>query len=185
MNFPYGDLVAENARRGKLEPEYELVDTGIFDDGRYWVVTVDYAKAGARDLLMQITVENAGPDEATIDVLPTLWFRNTWSWGYPEHEKPNLRWANNRIVGAHSKSGPMVLIGDGAPEALFCENETNNERLFGVAGGSPVPQGRHQRPRGLRRGDREPGSDRHQGGAAVLGDRAGRRVPGDQGTDGR
>ena len=138
--FPYADLVAENARRGRLEPEYELVDTGIFDDGRYWVVTVDYAKAAPRDLLMQITVENAGPDEATLEVLPTLWFRNTWSWGYPEHERPNLRWANNRIVGAHSKSGPMVLIGDGTPEALFCENETNNERLFGVPGESPYPK---------------------------------------------
>ena len=77
--FPYTDLVAENARRGKLEPEYELVDTDAFDDDRYWVVTVDYAKAGPRDLLMQITVENAGPDEATLHVLPTLWFRNTWS----------------------------------------------------------------------------------------------------------
>ncbi len=117
-----------------------MVDTGIFDDGRYWVVTVDYAKAGARDLLMQITVENAGPEAATIDVLPTLWFRNTWSWGYPEHEKPNLRWANNRIVGAHSRSGPMMLVGDGSPEALFCENETNDEKLFGSKGITPYPK---------------------------------------------
>ena len=129
--FPYADLVAENARRGKSEPEYELVDTGIFDDSRYWVVTVDYAKAAPRDLLMQITVENAGPEEATLDVLPTFWFRNTWSWGYDDHPKPTLRLDGERIVASHSKSGPLVLIGDGNPEQLFCDNETNNARLFG------------------------------------------------------
>ena len=112
--FPYTDLVAENARRRKLEPEYELVDTDAFDDDRYWVVTVDYAKAGPRDLLMQITVENAGPDEATLHVLPTLWFRNTWSWGYSDHPKPSLRLDGDRIVGDHSRSGPLVLVGDGS-----------------------------------------------------------------------
>src|SRR6476659_9970563 len=112
------NLVAENARRGKTEPEYELVDTGIFDESRYWVVTVDYAKAAPRDLLMRITVENAGPDEATIDVLPTLWFRNTWSWGYDDHPKPTLRLDGKRIVGSHSKSGPFVLVGDGEPAPL-------------------------------------------------------------------
>ncbi len=129
--FPYGDLIAENARRGKLEPEYELVDTGIFDQSRYWVVTVDYAKAGPRDLLMNITVDNAGPDEATIHVLPTLWFRNTWSWGYSDHPKPSMRLAAGRVVGDHSRSGPLVLVGEGDPEYLFCENETNAARLFG------------------------------------------------------
>jgi hypothetical protein len=129
--FPYGDLVAENARRGKLDPEYELVDTGIFDESRYWVVTVDYAKAAPRDLLMRITVENAGPQEATLDVLPTLWFRNTWSWGYDDHPKPTLRADGDRVVGSHSRSGPLVLVGDGTPELLFCDNETNNARLFG------------------------------------------------------
>src|SRR6188768_3271214 len=135
--FPYGDLIAENARRGKLDPEYELVDTGIFDESRYWVVTVDYAKAAPRDLLMRITVENAGPDEATIDVLPTFWFRNTWSWGYDNHPKPTLRLDGTRIVGSHTKSGPFVLVGDGAPAPLFCDNETNDERLFGAANATP------------------------------------------------
>ncbi|MEP6559741.1 MAG: glucosidase, partial [Nakamurella sp.] len=129
--FPYNDLLTENARRGKLEPEYELVDTGIFDEDRYWVVTVDYAKDAPRDLLMRITVENAGPDEATLHVLPTLWFRNTWSWEYQNHPKPTLQLDGNRIVASHSKSGPLVLTGDGDPTALFCENETNNVRLFG------------------------------------------------------
>ena len=138
--FPYADLVAENGRRGKLEPEYELVDTGVFDDGRYWVVTVDYAKAGPRDLLMQITVENPGPDEATLHVLPTLWFRNTWSWGYSDHPRPSLRLDGDRIVGDHSRSGPLVLVGDGSAEPLFCENETNNQRLFGASNGTPYPK---------------------------------------------
>src|SRR5580765_2086438 len=90
--FPYQELVSGNAGRGRLDPEYELVDTGVFDADRYWVVTVVYAKAGPRDLLMNITVSNSGPDEATVDVLPTLWFRNTWSWGYTDHPKPTMHW---------------------------------------------------------------------------------------------
>lgn len=81
--FPYTDLVAENRRRGKDEPEYELVDTGIFAESRYWAVTVDYAKAAPTDLCLRITVDNHGPEAATLHVLPTLWFRNTWSWGLP------------------------------------------------------------------------------------------------------
>ena len=138
--FPYGDLVAENARRGKLEPEYELADTGAFADGRYWVVTVDYAKGAPRDLLMQITVENAGPDEATLHVLPTLWFRNTWSWEYEDHPKPTLQLDGKRIVGSHSRSGPLVLVGDGDPVPLFCENETNDAKLFGGQNLTPYPK---------------------------------------------
>src|SRR6478609_5877082 len=138
--FPYADLIAENARRGKSEPEYELVDTGIFDESRYWVVTVDYAKAGPRDLLMNITVENTGPDEATVHVLPTLWFRNTWSWGYTDHPKPSMRLAAGRIVGDHSRSGPLVLTGEGDPEPLFCDNETNVARLYGGSNTTPYPK---------------------------------------------
>ena len=78
--FPYGDLVAENGRRDQSQPEYELMDTGVFDDDRYWIVEVVHAKADPYDLLMQISVTNAGPDAATLHVLPHLWFRNTWSW---------------------------------------------------------------------------------------------------------
>ncbi|MDO9396712.1 MAG: hypothetical protein Q7T71_09225 [Herbiconiux sp.] len=81
--FPYEQLVTVNAARSKDEGEFELLDTGVFDDGRFWVVTVDYAKAGPHDLLMSITVENAGPVEASLHVLPTFWFRNTWSWEAP------------------------------------------------------------------------------------------------------
>lgn len=129
--YPYADLIATNASRSRLEPEYELVDTGVFDDGRYWVVTVDYAKDGPHDLLMRITVENAGPDRAYLHVLPTLWFRNTWSWGY-DVEKPALRLDGERILGA-GPSGTLALRGEGTPEALFCDNETNTARLFGAA----------------------------------------------------
>jgi hypothetical protein len=129
--FPYADLIAENARRGRLEPEYELVDTGIFDEGKYWVVTVDYAKAGPHDLLMRITVENAGPDEATLQALPTLSYRNVWSWGYPEATMPVLRAETGRIVGLHARSGMLAMVGDGGAPSLFCDNETNTQRLFG------------------------------------------------------
>ncbi|GAA0995485.1 MGH1-like glycoside hydrolase domain-containing protein [Subtercola frigoramans] len=138
--FPYDDLIATNARRSKLEPEYELVDTGIFDDSRYWVVTVDYAKEGPHDLLMQITLENAGSDAATIEVLPTLWYRNTWSWGYEgQGEKPRLhspeRAGSSTIVGEAPDGHRLVLIGEPGGHPLFCDNETNTARLF--ASGAP------------------------------------------------
>ena len=104
------------------------------------MVDVDYAKAGPRDLCMDITVTNAGPAAATLHLLPTLWFRNTWSWGYTDHPKPSMRLGAGRIIADHSRSGPLVLVGEGDPEALFCENETNAERLFGVGGVSPYPK---------------------------------------------
>jgi hypothetical protein len=129
--YPYQDLIAENGRRSRTEPEYELVDTGVFDDRRYWVVTVDYAKAAPQDLLMRITVENAGPEDATLHVLPTLWYRNTWSWGYPHARQGVLRARNGRIEGGGSRSGRLTLAGDGSPSLLFCDNETNNARVFG------------------------------------------------------
>ena len=80
--YPYQDLVAQNAARSRLQPEYELIDTGAFDSGRYWITEVHYAKAAPDDLLMQISATNAGPDQATLHVLPTAWFRNTWSWDH-------------------------------------------------------------------------------------------------------
>src|ERR1700747_2862003 len=88
--FPYTWLVDENARRGKLDPKFELVDTGIFHDGRYWEITADYAKAAIDDIVIRISVRNAGPEAATLDLLPTLWFRNTWSGGVGA-EKPRSR----------------------------------------------------------------------------------------------
>ncbi|MCU1475958.1 MAG: glucosidase [Subtercola sp.] len=139
--FPYNDLVETNADRSKLEPEYELVDTGIFDESRYWVVTVDYAKRGPHDLLMQITVENAGPDAATIDVLPTLWYRNTWGWGYPgEDPKPELTYEDGRVVGRQQSTGTLYLQGDGSGHPLFCDNETNTARIYGEAESPAYPK---------------------------------------------
>jgi hypothetical protein len=138
--YPYDELIAENGRRSRTEPEYELVDTGVFDDDRYWVITVDYAKAGPFDLLMRVTVENAGPEPATLSVLPTLWFRNTWAWGPTDHGKPLLRAAGGAVVGRHDRAGRLVLTGDGIPELLFCENETNARRLFGAVNGPAYPK---------------------------------------------
>ena len=143
--FPYEHLIAENGRRSRLEPEYELLDTGIFDDDRYWIVEVDYAKADPTDILARVTVRNAGPDAATIHVLPTLWFRNEWSWdpGRPGHAcrrraaRPDPRVAPRpRRLRAPRRSGP-----DGAPaDLLFCENETNAPRIYGSPATTPWPK---------------------------------------------
>jgi hypothetical protein len=137
--FPYARLVEENARRTRNEPEFELVDTGIFDDGRYWEITADYAKASPEDIVIRITVRNAGPDTATIDVLPTLWFRDTWSWGIDDH-KPSIRADGGGLVAEHERLGSYTLTGSGSPDALFCDNVTNDARLWGTAGGSPYPK---------------------------------------------
>lgn len=138
--YPYDDLIETTAARGKLDPEYELVDTGIFDESRYWVVTADYAKDGPHDLLMQITVENAGPDSATIRVLPTLWFRNTWSWGYPDSSRPEITVENGHLVTKGARVGPLRMLGDGHPSTLFCDNETNVSRLYGQTNGAAYPK---------------------------------------------
>ncbi len=135
--FPYGDLVATNARRGKQDAEYELLDTGVFDDDRYFDVEVEYAKGAHDDLLMLITAYNRGPDAATLHVLPTLWFRNTWSWGMGG-DKPSLAADGEGVRAAHPELGEWRLYADAPP--LFCENETNNERLFGAPNTSPYPK---------------------------------------------
>jgi hypothetical protein len=138
--FPYGDLLAENGRRGKLDPEYELLDTGVFDDDRYWIVEVHYAKADPHDLLMSISVTNAGPDAEELHVLPTAWYRNTWSWEEGE-ERPELHVQGEaRVVTEHPFLGPLEIVSDGEPTLLFCDNETNDSRLFGSPGGPRFPK---------------------------------------------
>jgi hypothetical protein len=128
--YPYDDLVSTNRRRTRSDPEYELIDTGIFDQDRYFDVMVEYAKASPEDLLIQITVNNRGPEAASLHVLPTLWFRNTWSWG-GDAERPSLRQvAPGVIAAAHSVHGDRALSCEGAPTLLFTENETNTERVF-------------------------------------------------------
>jgi hypothetical protein len=139
--FPYDDLVATNASRGRQDAEYELVDTGIFADDRYWAVTVDYAKAAPHDLCLVVRVENRGPEDATLHVFPTLWFRNTWAWGIPGHDRvPVIRSAQGRLVAQHDRLGTLTLAGDGEATPLFCDNETNAQRLFGVPGRSAYPK---------------------------------------------
>jgi hypothetical protein len=139
--FPYGDLVAENHRRGKSDPEYELLDTGAFDDDRYWIVEVDYAKADPHDVLMTVSVTNAGPETETLHVLPTAWYRNTWSWGISGETRPELRTGGAaRIVTDHPFLGQLEVVAQGEPTVLFCDNETNSERLYGVESASTTPK---------------------------------------------
>ena len=141
--FPYEDLVEENARRGREQPEYELLDAGAFDGG-YWAVSVDYAKAGAHDMCIRLVVRNLGPARAVLHVLPTLWFRNTWAWAPTRsgatRPAPVIRADGDRLVGEHPSLGTLVLAGDGAPRWLLCDNETNTERLYGVPGASAYPK---------------------------------------------
>jgi hypothetical protein len=137
--FPYQDLVATTARRGKQEFEYELLDTGIFDEGRYFDVVVEYAKAAPDDVLMLVTVHNRGPDPATLHVLPTLWFRNTWSWG-DDAPKPTIAAVDDGAAAARASDaelGDWMLRGAASAQLLFCENETNNERLFDAPNAAP------------------------------------------------
>ena len=139
--FPYDDLVATNGSRGKSEPEYELINTGIFDDNRYFDVFVEYAKASPEDLLMQVTVHNRGPDEARLHVLPTLWFRHTWSWA-GGGEQPQLRVEGGKkgasaVVAEHSQLGARWFYADQQVPVLVTGNETDNERIFGSPNDSP------------------------------------------------
>jgi hypothetical protein len=130
--FPYTQLVEENRRRGKDQPEFELIDTGVFDANRYFDVLVEYAKAGPDDILGQVTVTNRGPDPASLHVLPQLFARNIWSW-WPIPERPQLSGHNDGSVTAFHPSLPaMCFTCDGAGELLFCENDTNPRRLFGM-----------------------------------------------------
>ncbi len=143
--FPYGDLIEQNRRRGRHEMEYELLDTGVFDEDRYFDVFVEYAKASPEDLLVQITVANRGPEPAALHVLPTLWFRNTWSWGGGA-PRPGLRQvAPGAIAAAHPDLGERMLSCEGAASLLFTENETNTERLFRTPNRTPfVKDGIHE-----------------------------------------
>jgi Glycosyl hydrolase family 63 C-terminal domain len=138
--YPYNELIETNRRRGRNDWEYELLDTGIFNDDRYFDVFVEYAKAAPTDFLIQISVANRGPEAAVLHVLPTLWFRNTWTW-WPEQPKPSLRQMPGEntvaIETSHAELSGFVLHCDGNPRLLFTENDTNNERLFGTPNATP------------------------------------------------
>jgi mannosylglycerate hydrolase MGH1-like protein len=132
--YPYTQLVEENRRRGKADPEYELVDTGVFAEGRYFDVFVEYAKADVEDILIKITAVNRGPESAALQILPTVWFRNTWSWG-KDLRRPMVRSGTTLPDGMcaelqHWQYGKRWLLCAGRPDLLFTENETNMQRLY-------------------------------------------------------
>jgi hypothetical protein len=134
--FPYGDLVKTNGRRSREELEYDLLDTGVFAEDRYFDVFLEYAKEGPDDVLVRITVTNRGPEAARLDLVPTLWFRNTWS-GKEGAPKPSLREARGAVSTSHPELGDYTLCCDGAPELLFTENETNAQRLWNQPNPTP------------------------------------------------
>ena len=139
--YPYDEIVKTNKGRSRQEPEYELLDTGVFDRDRYFDVFVEYAKASPEDLLIQVTVCNRGPEPATLHVLPSVWFRNTWSWGGSD-SRPSLRQvahdARGSVIGLGSPElGSRFLCAEGQAGLLFTENETNSERLFATPNRTP------------------------------------------------
>jgi hypothetical protein len=143
--FPYQELLDINGSRSRYQPEYELVDTGVFDDNRFWIVEVRYAKADPDDLLMTISVTNAGPEAEILHVLPTAWFRNTWAWEI-DAPKPAMSASGDMSVGIdHPFCGRLELLADSGPDGaapaiLFCENETNLKRLYGAEPATPYPK---------------------------------------------
>ena len=142
--FPYDQLIEENARRSRNDPEYELLDTGIFDQDRYFDIFIEYAKASAEDVLIRITAWNRAAEAARLHILPTIWFRNKWDWGdtAPGNARPNLRWLPEIAsipaieLEQFDYGKRWLLIGD-APELLFTENETNTKRLYKVPNRTP------------------------------------------------
>jgi hypothetical protein len=143
--FPYAKLVEENRRRDRHQPEFELLDTGVFDEDRYFDIFVEYAKADVEDILIKITVTNRGPEAANLRVLPTIWFRNTWSWGNdpPRPRLHEARPAPNPVIELNPsetnqlRSDTRWVHCEGSPQLLFTENETNAQRLFGARNRSP------------------------------------------------
>jgi hypothetical protein len=136
--FPYGQLLEENRRRSKEEPEFELLDTGVFHENRYFDVEIEYAKSSAEDIIIRITAHNRGPEAAPVHLLPTVWFRNTWSWNEgskkPSLEKADSFGKTSRVALHHPQAGNLWLHGQEGGETLFAENETNSQRLYGSLG---------------------------------------------------
>jgi hypothetical protein len=166
--FPYDELVATNRGRGRHDLEYELIDTGVFDADRYFDVFVEYAKATPEDLLMQITICNRGPDPATLDVLPTFWFRNVWSWHVNgETPRPSIKQMENGTIAlSHPDLGPRVVRADGAPTWRFTENDTNLERL--VQRPNPTPYVKDGINNFIVQGDRQAINPAHAGTKAAA-----------------
>ena len=130
--FPYQALIDGNRGRDRSQPEFELMDTGVFDDDRYFDVFVEYAKGAPDDILIRITMHNRGPEAASLDLLPTIWFRNTWAWGLDARKPRMAAEGSNEIQVHHFTLGEYRLRMEGSPELLFTDNDTNYERLFGI-----------------------------------------------------
>ena len=137
--YPYGDLVETNRRRTRLDPEYELLDTGAFD-GPYWELTVEIAKADPEDLCLRVQARNVGSAPARLHIVPTLWLRNTWAWGRDDRQARLRAVEGAVVVEGHSLLGPRILAGGGDPGLLFCDNETNTARLWGNAESPRFPK---------------------------------------------
>jgi len=137
QEYPYSWLVDENKRRSRSEPEFELIDTGIFNQDEYFDVFIEYAKNGPQDMLIKITVHNRGAIDAALSVLPTIWFRNTWAWGYDSY-RPELTADSHGMIEVYHRSlGQMWLNAEGTPDMLFCDNETNTQRLYNTGSDKP------------------------------------------------
>ncbi len=138
--YPYDEIVAENGQRTKDQPEYEVIDTGVFDHNHYFDVFVEYAKAGPDDILVRITAHNRGDRPADLQLLPQIWFRNTWSWGRGDAKPSITAIAPATLQLSHESLGKHFLYCDDAPELLFCENETNTVRIPGQPGTARWPK---------------------------------------------
>jgi len=177
--YPYSDLVETNRRRGRNDREYELLDTGIFKDDRYFDVFVEYAKGAPTDILVLISLCNRAPEAASLHVLPSLWFRNTWTW-WPDQPKPSLRQMPGQnilaIEALHTELDGYLLRCDGNPRLLFTENGHEQRADLWPSKRDPLRQGWHQQLcRGGLARRRQSGPNRDQGGSALSAD--GRRRP--------
>ncbi len=182
--FPYRELVDENQRRGGNGPEYELLDTGVFDHDRYFDITIEYAKATADDLVIRITAHNRGPDAAPLHILPTLWFRNTWAWGATPRRPPVITAipadgvvavradddaaSRDANLPPHCQLGLRWLYGDAGASLLFTDNETHGARGYGPGHKSRVPYTKDAFHRALCEGDRDAVSPEARGTKAGL-----------------
>ena len=128
--YPYEWLLNENRSRNKLQPEFELIDTGIFNEDKYFDIFTEYAKAGTNDILIKITVHNRGKEEASLNVLPTVWFRNTWAWGYDNYKPQMLSSNTGDIIINHRDLGQFILHLENKASLCFCDNESNNKKLY-------------------------------------------------------
>ncbi len=167
--FPYSALIEENRKRSRHEGEFELWDTGVFHEDRYFDIDIEYAKATPDDILCRVTIRNRGPEAAPIHVLPTTWFRNTWSWGRND-AKPSIKLkgkgAKAVVTCSHATIGEYTLIADNPDEWLFCENETNNQHLYGAPNTTPHPKDSFHRY--LISGEKNAVNPKHEGTKAAA-----------------